>query len=263
MSKVARARAVIVLAFLLALGAGVVVGIAADRRVPLPIAPAPVTPTPAPPPAPRSWLKDELKLTPEQEEQMRAIWSDAMRGPGKSAAEDRWKLQRERDAKILKLLTPEQKAEYDRLAQAPGHLPLMMVPLDSEQKAKYDALVQEYGQQIAEATEKGEKQRQAAVDRTKQILTDAQWKKYQEMLQGHGGHGHRGGPWGGQPGTPGGPGGPGGPGPGGPGGFNFPGGPQGFGQPPGRPTTKPTSQPAVGGPFNHHPVSREERHVHD
>lgn len=114
----------------------------------------------------RSWLASELGLTPEQQQQMRKIWSEpdqrsAMRGD----LERRRALRQWRDEALRALLT-------------------------EEQKARHDALVHQYEQKLAELNEERRKAFEETMERTKEILTESQRKKYEKLLEWR--HGLRG-----------------------------------------------------------------------
>ncbi len=61
-----------------------------------------------------SWLADQLNLTPEQRQQMDAVWADTKQKIDKTV-ERRRLLDRERDQAIEDLLGPEQWAAYGKL----------------------------------------------------------------------------------------------------------------------------------------------------
>lgn len=100
----------------------------------------------------RSRLWRELNLSEEQRNQMREIWSEVMG----SRREKRRTLARERDEDIVALLTDEQRPQYEQIVR--------------EYKKKMDELSQERQRRIQEA-----------VERTKQILTPEQARKYEEL----------------------------------------------------------------------------------
>jgi Spy/CpxP family protein refolding chaperone len=138
-----RLKLLIASLFLIALGTGIVVGMGVSRT-------------------PKShergsWLSEELNLTPDQSEKIKAIWSDISR-PGQSGFERRRQFQRERDEAVQALLTDKQKADYA-------------------------AIVDKYNLQLAELNHEREQAFQAAVESTKDILTDAQRTKYDEILR--------------------------------------------------------------------------------
>src|ERR1700678_577250 len=62
----------------------------------------------------RDWLNAELKLSPDQQTKMDAIWNQARADTSKSFDERR-QLDRQRDDAVLNLLTPEQKAQYQQI----------------------------------------------------------------------------------------------------------------------------------------------------
>ena len=125
-------------------------------------------------PRPRgSWLSRELKLTGQQEEQMRKIWRPA--GTARQGRhDDRMAvLARERDEAIVALLSEEQKAGYD-------------------------AIGREYARKVDELAQERHKAFEERMAQTKQILTPEQARRYDELLKeprGRGrGRGGRGGP---------------------------------------------------------------------
>jgi Spy/CpxP family protein refolding chaperone len=148
-----KVKATLLFAFILALSAGVVLGFAAARRV------DPPGPTATKPAESRrdSWLSDQLKLSPEQGDQIREIWQKAMSEQGRANSERRRALEKERDAAVLALFTTEQRDEHDRLM------------------AQYDARIAELGRER-------DRLRQEAIEKTKQVLTEGQRKKYEELL---------------------------------------------------------------------------------
>ncbi len=95
-----RVKTILTMAFILAMGAGVAVGMLSAR---LPQSHQP-----------RSWLGDELNLSPDQREQMRTIWQDASKIRGRDW-ERRRALDKERNEAIYNLLTEEQKAKHDEI----------------------------------------------------------------------------------------------------------------------------------------------------
>lgn len=106
----------------------------------------------------RSRLTEELKLTTEQQVQMRAIWQEVAPGPGRQqSADKRRQLSKERDDAVTALFTPDQKVAYDKV-------------------------VERYNQQMAEMNHEREAAFQKAVEKTKAILTPQQRVKYDEIL---------------------------------------------------------------------------------
>jgi len=100
----------------------------------------------------RSRLWRELNLSEEQRNQMREIWSEVMG----SRREKRRTLVQQRDEAIVALLTDEQRPQYEQIVR--------------EYKRKMDELSQERQRRIQEA-----------VERTKQILTPEQARKYEDL----------------------------------------------------------------------------------
>jgi Spy/CpxP family protein refolding chaperone len=148
-----KVKATLLFAFVLALSAGVVLGFAAARRVDPPVKPAD-----KPAESQRgSWLSDQLKLTGEQSERIRAIWQQSMSEQGRANSERRRALEKERDQALLGLLTRQQRDEYDRLTK-------------------------QYEAQLAELGRERDRLRQDAIEQTKQVLTEGQRKRYEELL---------------------------------------------------------------------------------
>lgn len=135
----------IVLMFVLALGAGVVAGKLATRP------PAPVV-VPV-----GSALSDELQLSPAQREQMRGIW-EAVRDTAQSCARDASAAQQHEQEELIKMLTPDQQARFDRL--------------QAQTRARVDVL---------EARRKSAFR--DAVERTKQLLNPDQRRVYEQILR--------------------------------------------------------------------------------
>ncbi len=143
MSRFNRVKVFITFAFVLAMFAGVAVGmlgakIPASRE-------------------PHSWLAEELGLTPEQREQMRAIWQDVSKNR-QTDWERRQTIDKERREAIVDLLTPEQKTQYDKINQ-------------------------DFAQKVQDMAKQREQAFADAQDRTKQILTPEQRVKYEQLMQ--------------------------------------------------------------------------------
>jgi len=117
----------------------------------------------------QSWLARELDLTPEQEQQMHAIWSEAMGQLGIPRGERSRTLTEEREKAVRDLLTEEQELQYDRV-------------------------LAEHEQKLAGLKDEGKQAFERAVARTKEILTPEQRTKYEEMLGRTREHGRRGPP---------------------------------------------------------------------
>lgn len=133
----------VVLGFVVALGAGAVLGVAQDRvrngggR--------------------ESWLAAQLDLTPEQQEQIRQVWSEVMSQHGKAYREQRDQLRVQRDAMLRELLNDEQRVRHDAIV------------------AEFERRLEDLGKQKAAAIE-------SAIERTKQLLSPEQRRRYEELL---------------------------------------------------------------------------------
>lgn len=142
-------KVVVVLGFLVAFAAGLAVGLR-----PRPAAPAPTTR----PSRHGGWLAAELKLTPEQQEQMEKIWSEtAFRGRHEREGRRR-ELMRQRDEAIVNLIRPEDKANYEDALKTFSE---QMEALDSESRLAF----------------------QSAVEQTREILSPDQRTRYDELRQ--------------------------------------------------------------------------------
>ena len=103
MSKI---KLFLVLAFVLVCAAGAGVGMIVDQRL-----------RPVPQPEKHhGGPMDELKLTPDQQEKMRTIWSEVGKLRDQRFA-DRRKLSEKRENDILALLTPAQRSDYDKIQE--------------------------------------------------------------------------------------------------------------------------------------------------
>jgi Spy/CpxP family protein refolding chaperone len=166
-----RTKLLLVLCFLAAFAAGGAAGLVVR------------TDAKEPPRGHASWLREQLKLTPQQQEQMSKIWS-GMDANSHQRFEQRRALAEERDKAITALMT-------------------------AEQKPKYEQILQDYDRKTAELSAERKLAFDQAVERTKkEVLTPEQAKQYDEILKhqrdrGPGGPpGRRGGPPGGEGGPP-------------------------------------------------------------
>jgi uncharacterized membrane protein len=125
------------------------------------------------------WLTEVLKLTPGQQEQMKAIWSEAAQHGRREREDRRQALRKDRDEAISKLMTDNGlKDEFDWIYATYAR---RVADLDAEWRAKFDS----------------------AVEKTKAMLNAEQRAKYEEILSRHAAPtfgGDRGGPGGPQPG---------------------------------------------------------------
>lgn len=148
-----RVKLIMLLALVIALGAGAVAGYVGATRLPAHTGEHATSPGNH---DRETDLARELNLTDAQREQMRKIWSDAMQGAGRDRQERIRTLQRERDDAIVALLTPEQKQAYDKI--------------QADYKDKQDAMAHEREKAFAKA-----------VEDTNQILDPQQQQKYAEI----------------------------------------------------------------------------------
>ncbi len=133
---------ILTLAFIVTFAAGVTGGLVVRKS--------------APPPAHKSWLTEELSLTPEQQEKMRAIWQPPDRQHMSQSFEQMRAIREERDKAILDLLTAEQRTRYDEIVK--------------EASEKMDAMAAE--------RRKGFEERMA---RTREILDAKQQEKFDAL----------------------------------------------------------------------------------
>ena len=127
-----------------------------------------------------SWLTAELNLTPEQRDQMHAIWSEAMGATMKQRGEQGKALRQERDQAVIALLS-------------------------DEQKTRYDVIYQDYLRKEGELSDQRKQAFDEAVKRTMLILTPEQAARYEDLMKKQPERGFgppRGGHWGRPPGPP-------------------------------------------------------------
>jgi Spy/CpxP family protein refolding chaperone len=148
----------LVLAFVMVCAAGAGVGMIVDQRL------RPVIPV-AEPHHDRGGPMEQLKLTPDQRDKMRIIWSEV----GKLRDQrfrDRRELSQKRDSQILALLTADQKAAYDKIQES-------------------------YRTSVKEDEDSLQKAVQIAEDQTRAILTPEQQAHYEEIRKNFGVPGDR------------------------------------------------------------------------
>jgi Spy/CpxP family protein refolding chaperone len=170
-------KLVVIIGFVIAFAAGLIVGLESRQT-----SVGAITPTTRPSrggPGP-GWLTSELNLNPQQQEQMKQIWSEVARH-GRGEQEDhRHQLRTERDDAIAALIPPQDKEKYEQIRKSYSD---QMAAMDREMRSRFDE----------------------AVKKTKEILTPEQRAKYDDILSRHQpDRGDRGGARGG-PGGPGGP----------------------------------------------------------
>jgi cell division protein ZapA (FtsZ GTPase activity inhibitor) len=150
--KANKARAAVLFAFLIALGAGIVGGMLISRL------PMLSTAAGAQPVTAQSPLTEMLQLSPDQSEKMRMIWQEAQ-GKAQTALAQVQALQKGRDDALVAILTTD------------------------EQRAKYEKVTKEYAKQFEEVIGQRDHVFQDAVEQTRQILSPQQQKKYEEVLR--------------------------------------------------------------------------------
>lgn len=148
-------RLTVVIGFVVTFVAGLMVGM--ERRSAAPLAPQASTQPSRPP---RGWWVGELNLTPDQQEQMRQIWSEAARFGGREQEDRRRLYRQERDDAIVALIRPEDAAKHEQILRDYAE---KMAALDSEWRSSYEN----------------------AVERTKRILTPVQREQYETILKRH------------------------------------------------------------------------------
>jgi len=144
-------KLMVVIGFLVAFGAGMAVR---PRILP----PETHTTPASRPSGPTAWLRTELSLSPEQEEQLKRIWSETAHRGGREQDERRRQFRKERDDAIQALIRPADKETYEQITKAYADRNAAM---EKEWRASF----------------------QAAVERTKQILTPEQRRRYEELLR--------------------------------------------------------------------------------
>jgi Spy/CpxP family protein refolding chaperone len=139
----------------LALSAGVVVGMVASR---LPAARDAADADPTVDASDQSaGLAEQLNLTPSQAEQMRSIW-EAVRNELRTSFESAEALQKQRDADVFAMLSDEQKARFESISKR-------------------------YGERFTALREERDAAFRRAVERTRKLLNDEQRAKYDELLK--------------------------------------------------------------------------------
>jgi hypothetical protein len=154
-------KAIFGLAFLLAIGAGVALGMLTARQ------------TPAPQDGKGNWFVEQLQLTPDQQKKMEEIWGKLIREKGREYGEEARQLQIQREADVAGVFNPEQRSEYDRINQ--------------KYALKGQELWKRFEQEFVHATEM-----------SRAILYDNQRRKFDGMMEqfraSRGGPGWMGGP---------------------------------------------------------------------
>ncbi|HZN67535.1 MAG TPA: hypothetical protein VFB66_19760 [Tepidisphaeraceae bacterium] len=150
--KAVKPMALLLFAFAMALAAGVTGGLLLARL------PAGDVRTPSATGAAASPLAAELGLSAKQAEEMKAIW-EGVRDTARECSDDARRLQRSRDDALVALLTDEQKEKFEKVSK-------------------------DYAEQFDRLNDKRDQAFREAVKRTKQVLDEGQWRKYERILRG-------------------------------------------------------------------------------
>jgi hypothetical protein len=143
-------RFVVIIGFLVAFAAGWVIGIEMRSS-------SLASSTPTTRPSRGSWLAAELKLSPQQTEELNKIWSETARR-GRGEQDDRRRqFRKERDDAIGALIKPEDKEKFELIQK---NFTDELATMDREMKESFAA----------------------AVEKTKAVLTPEQRTKYEELL---------------------------------------------------------------------------------
>lgn len=149
-----RVKILVVGLTVLGISAGVVTGMLVSRLPAVSSAAHPLPPMPpGGVPAP---LVEELQLTPDQQDKMRAIW-EGTRDQVHDCFDEAERLQKERDEAIAAIMTPEQKAQFEKIAKT-------------------------YADRYSGLERKREETFEKAVQETRKLLTEEQRKKYDAIL---------------------------------------------------------------------------------
>ena len=151
-------RFVVIICFIMAFAAGMLVGRQTSQVATAPSAGTGSTTRPSG--GRHGWLVQALELDSAQQKQLGEIWSDPARRGGREREERRRELRRERDEAIAALVPPEHYGKYDQILE---HYFKQLDDIDREMRAAFDA----------------------AVEQTKLILTPEQRVKYEELLKRH------------------------------------------------------------------------------
>jgi len=158
-----RSRQVFLIAAVLVLGAGVVLGrLSAHIAVDVPPPPPPAGPQGHPP----SWLQDQLGLSTEQRQQMDALWAE-VKQQMTADRDRRHEFDRERDEAIQNMLS-------------------------NQQKLVYQAILDEYHTKRQQMENARDSLIKSAEDRSRALLSDSQKVRWDQLAKDM--HGHRSGP---------------------------------------------------------------------
>jgi len=141
-----KTKLIIFTAFVLAMGAGVAVGMLGSRTLPRPR-----------PDGPQTWLTQELQLTSDQQDKMSQIWSGLLQTKGREFGKQMHLLQ----------------VQHDEAVQA---------MLSSAQQDQYKNLNEEFAQRARDLWKRMEQEFLAASETTRKILNDSQRQKYDVLV---------------------------------------------------------------------------------
>jgi Spy/CpxP family protein refolding chaperone len=158
-------KAIFGLAFVLAIGAGMALGMLTARA------------TPAPADQRSNWFVDQLQLTAAQQRQMEEIWGALMREKGRAYGEEFRQLQAQRETDIAGMMSSDQRGQYDQINQ-------------------------KYAMKGAELWKRFEQEFVHATEKTRQILNEAQRVKFDAMIEQFRASRGGGNGWGSGPSTP-------------------------------------------------------------
>jgi hypothetical protein len=166
-----KVKFLLVLAFLVVLAAGAVVGMAVDRRLRTQVS---VEQQNTPHPHPMgAWRQFDQSLSADQRDKMKSIWTEVDK-QRRDRFTDRRQLVQKRDQAVLDLLTSEQRARYDTIQE------------------QYRADVDQIEKNLSDSVHHAE-------DQTRAMLLPEQQKLYEDARAHGGPPGRRGGPRGNRP----------------------------------------------------------------
>jgi uncharacterized membrane protein len=154
-------RLVVIVGFLVAFAAGLVVGSAWQQPVAGANTPAPgatTGPTTRRGRGPEGWLAQQLELTPDQVKQLESIWSDTARRGNRDHMQKRMQIRKDRDDAIVQLMA------------------------DSPQRDAYQKILDEYAARNEKLEAEWRSAFQQAVENTKAMLSPPQREKYEALL---------------------------------------------------------------------------------
>jgi Spy/CpxP family protein refolding chaperone len=151
-------KLIVILGFVIAFAAGLVMGV--NMRTRDGVSAALPTTRPMDRGDRGGMLTKELNLTPQQQEQMKQIWSEVVRHGGHDQDDRRNQFRKERDDAISSLIKPEDRTKFDEIKTNYSE---QMSSLEKDRRAAFDN----------------------AVKQTKEILTPEQRVKYEVFLKQH------------------------------------------------------------------------------